>query len=558
MSKNEVLEIINKIRGLVGPNEYISTFVFNYYLSRKLKSVSFKEIVDHFNDEIITTYLVESYESENNLVNEFQKLSDYSKSEFLEILIILSENLGRYGSELFTPLSLTGLGLSILDLNKEDVFLDYGSGIGSTLLTATDHTMNVTGLEINNQSYAISKVLLDLFSVSNENIVNADAFKYMINKHKANKVFMNMPLSMRIPGPELQKSIDDKFNNPIYKNIIKPIDVTWLLALDVLENTEFEKFVMYVSGAPLYSDAHLDIRKQIVNQQYIESVVALPSNILPYTGIPVYLVVFSKNNKSIRFVDGTKLYRESKYRNILDKNHIDTILEATKINTEISKTKMIEELKEEEYALDPIRYTAPKFPFENSIHLKEVMVSINRGATINKKELEKLTSEVPTNYQYLMLNDFQDGILADKLTYLKDIDSEMEKYLVKNNSIIISRISPFKIGTVDKLKTNILGNGNLFIIEIDEKKINKDFLTAYLQSKIGLSELEKYAKGSVMKTISIRDLEKIKIPDLSIENQKEIAAKFNLLNAEFKAIKKRTKEITKERLNLFEGGIWCS
>ena len=87
MSKNEVLEIINKIRGLVGPNEYISTFVFNYYLSRKLKSVSFKEIVDHFNDEIITTYLVESYESENNLVNEFQKLSDYSKSEFLEILI---------------------------------------------------------------------------------------------------------------------------------------------------------------------------------------------------------------------------------------------------------------------------------------------------------------------------------------------------------------------------------------------------------------------------------------------------------------------------------------
>ena len=58
-----------------------------------------------------------------------------------------------------------------------------------------------------------------------------------------------------------------------------------------------------------------------------------------------------------------------------------------------------------------------------------------------------------------------------------------------------------------------------------------------------------------MKTISIRDLERIKIPKISMEKQIEIGNQFVLLNSEFKAIKKRTYEIIEERLNMFEGGI---
>ena len=197
----------------------------------------------------------------------------------------------------------------------------------------------------------------------------------------------------------------------------------------------------------------------------------------------------------------------------------------------------------------------PEFPFEESVILKNVVKSINRGHTISKKDLDEMTSVQPTNYQYLMLQNFQDGILDENLPYLKDLDETYERYLLKDNSIIISRLSPFKIGSVDKLKTKVLANGNLFFLEINEDKINKDFLTAYLQSRIGLKEIEKYAKGSTMKTISIRDLEKVKIPKISMEKQIEIGENFVLLNSEFKAIKKRAEEIAKERLNIFEGGI---
>ncbi len=187
--------------------------------------------------------------------------------------------------------------------------------------------------------------------------------------------------------------------------------------------------------------------------------------------------------------------------------------------------------------------------------MKDVVKSINRGHTISKKDLEEMTSVQPTDYQYLMLQNFQDGILDGNLPYLKNLNESYERYFLKDNSVIISRLSPFKIGSVGKLKTNVLVNGNLFFLEIDENKINKDFLTAYLQSRIGLREIEKYVKGSTMKTISIRDLERIKIPKISMEKQIEIGNQFVLLNSEFKAIKKRTDEIIEERLNMFEGGI---
>ena len=187
--------------------------------------------------------------------------------------------------------------------------------------------------------------------------------------------------------------------------------------------------------------------------------------------------------------------------------------------------------------------------------LKEVVKSINRGYNIRKEELDRMTSVQPTNYQYLMLQNFQDGILDENLPYLESLDETYENYLLKDNSIIISRLSPFKIGSVDKLKTKVLANGNLFFLEVDEDKIDKDFLTAYLQSRVGLREIEKYVKGSTMKTINMRDLEKVKIPKISIEKQIEIGEKFVLLNSEFKVIKKRAEEIAKERLDIFEGGI---
>lgn len=555
MRKKNVYEVMDNLRGRVSSEEYIYIFIVNYYLSRRLKTNSLDEILERFEDENIKYTIRSIYEGNNNYLEQFNSIKDFNIDEIIEIIGLLSESIGRRGGgEHTTVKSVIDLSLELLSLEKEDVLLDVGSGIGTTLLEASK-TSSISGIEINPDNYMLSCLLLDLFNIPIEKMMHKDVFTYDLSEFNANKVFMNMPMGLKMSGKKLEDVLKLKFDRSVFKNHIKSIDSSWVFALDIIENTEYEKFVMLMNGNPLYSDIHQDVRKILIDKGKVEAVIALPSNLLAYTAIPIYLVVFSHNNESIKFVDATNLYSDNKYRHTIEKKHIEKIISALREDSNISKTVEDKKLEEEDFTLDPLRYTMPEFPFEESIELKDVVKSINRGHTISKKDLEEMTSVQPTNYQYLMLQNFQDGILDGNLPYLKDLDETYERYLLKDNSIIISRLSPFKIGSVDKLKTKVLANGNLFFLEINEDKINKDFLTAYLQSRIGLREIEKYVKGSTMKTISIRDLEKVKIPKISMEKQIEIGNQFVLLNSEFKAIKKRAEEIAKERLNIFEGGI---
>ena len=122
--------------------------------------------------------------------------------------------------------------------------------------------------------------------------------------------------------------------------------------MDIIENTEYEKFVMLINGNPLYSDIHQDVRKIIVDKGKIETVIALPGNLVAYTAIPMYLVVFSHDNENIKFVNATNLCSYSKYRNILEEKHIEEILNALKEDSEISKTVGVKKLEEEDFTLD--------------------------------------------------------------------------------------------------------------------------------------------------------------------------------------------------------------
>ncbi len=555
MTSKYVCEALNILREKVSVGNYINEFVINYYLSRKLGKSTIEQILDRFDDENIKFSLRTVYEEDQSSIAEFKNLPDFTVDEIIEIITELPEHFGwRSKATNATAKSIVDLALAFLDLKKEDKLLDVGSGIGTTLLEASK-VSNICGIEINSENYVISCVLLDLFNVPLKNMWNEDAFIYDLGKFNANKVFMNMPLGLKISEKKLEYIIKLKFDKSVYKNHIKSIDSSWIFALDVIENTKYERFAMLINGNPLYSDIHQDIRKILVDKGKVEAVIALPGNLLPYTSMLIYLIVFGHNNRCIKFIDATNLYSETKYRNIIDKKNIDKIIKAFAIDSDISKTVDPKRLEEEDFTLDPLRYTVPDFPFQESVMLKDVVKSINRGHTISKSDLSQMTSVMPTNYQYLMLQNFQDGILDGNLPYLTKLDETYEKYLLKDNSIIISRLSPFKIGSVDKLKTKVLANGNLFFLEIDENKINKDFLTAYLQSRVGLKEIEKYVKGSTMKTINIRDLEKVKIPRISTEKQIEIGEKFVLLNSEFKVIKKRAEEISKERLEMFDGGI---
>ena len=269
MPKNKIYNLFEKLRSRVNTNEMLSKITVNYYLSRKLKEMSITEIKEIYSDEVVSSFLTEVYEDPNNIIKDLNDIEDIPLDEFIEIISIVSESLGKMSGEFTTPITIMQLVLKILSIKEDDIFLDYGSGTGSTLLSASKYTSNISGVEINPESYMISRILLDLYDLPSDNIINKDVNEVNINATKSNKIFINMPLSMRMPKEQLQNVVERKFKNDLLKNILNARDITWLYPLDVLENTNFEKSVMLINGGPLYSDINLDVRKYLVNN-YIE------------------------------------------------------------------------------------------------------------------------------------------------------------------------------------------------------------------------------------------------------------------------------------------------
>jgi type I restriction enzyme M protein len=295
------------------------------------------------------------------------------------------------------------------------------------------------------------------------------------------------------------------------------------------------------------------LREDLINEGIIEGVIQLPERLLSGIGISVALLILSENNERIRFVDASNIYTRGRRQNTLEKEDINKIINAYYKDTEISRWVTTEEISKQEYILEPERYFDSKLKFENGLLLAELCISIKRGTMIKATELDEMINTNPTQYHYLMLQNINEGIIDSKLPYLKKIDDKLKKYCINDKNLIISKTSPFKIATVNvKEGEQILANGNLYILDLDETKINPVFVEAFLQSKAGKKQLYKFAKGSAVKSISIRDLTTIRIPDLSKEEQNTIAEEYSRLLDQQKKIRQQVEIIRDRKNNIFE------
>ena len=182
-----------------------------------------------------------------------------------------------------------------------------------------------------------------------------------------------------------------------------------------------------------------------------------------------------------------------------------------------------------------------------------VIKNITRGAQIKASVLDEIVSDEPTNMQYLMLANLQDGIISDELPYLKGIDSKYEKYCIKNGSLVISKnASPVKMAIVSVQEGNkILANGNLYVIELDKDKINPYFLKAYLESESGKAALSRVAVGATLLNLPVEGLKKVIIPLPDLESQKKIADQYYAKLSEIKELKYKLEKATEELEHIY-------
>ena len=427
-----------------------------------------------------------------------------------------------------TPNYISQLAIKLLDIKNTDKVADFCTGRASFIRESFLTVPNATyfGYDTNSYCKSVAAMRAELLG-DNITIVNQDVISLDFESHSYDKIFANYPFGVKIPYGENSTSL--RYINRCLSMSNKIFSLDWLANIAIINSLdENGKGFALTTAGTLFRLNERDLRKHFVDNGYINTIIALPAGMFEYTKIPTVAIIISHKNENIRFVDARQVCTKGRRFNTFSNTDIETIIKLCYNDSEQSKLVSKAEIIENDYNLDASRYFDTKVPISNGVTFETVIKKITRGAQLKAAQLDELASGTPTNYQYLMLSDIQNGQIRDGLSYITSIEDNLKKYCIKNNSLILSKNgSPIKtaIATVNE-GTSVLATGNLYVVELDEKKINPYFLKAFLDSDIGTTALKAVSVGSVIPNIPIEALKNMIIPLPTMDVQNNIAGKY--------------------------------
>lgn len=433
---------------------------------------------------------------------------------------------------LATPDSVIKLAQAILQCSPGERIADIGCGTAAFMASAAlaEPRAKYFGYEINAESFVIAKMRAELLDADIQ-IYLQDAFALpavMGQAEKFDKIFSNYPFGLKprdLGGdaevylkklkeqcPEISRASSDWVFN--------------LLLCDLVQDEG--KAIGIMASGSAWNHMDMPIRRYFVERGLIECVIALPSRLFTTTNIPTSLIVLSHGNRSVRLIDAENICQQGRRQNEFSAEDIQIIAAAQTLDSLYSRVIGLEELRENEYNLSLSCYSDDGIEWENGVLFEEIIKSITRGAPCTASQLDEMVSDQVTDLQYLMLSNIQEGVIEENLPYLAAMDPKYEKYCLKNNSLLISKNGyPYKIAVARvKEGQRILANGNLYIIEIDEKKADPYYLKAFFESKQGMAALKKISVGTTIANIGVDKLKKLVIPLPSMEKQEQIAQNY--------------------------------
>jgi len=148
-------------------------------------------------------------------------------------------------------------------------------------------------------------------------------------------------------------------------------------------------------GVLFRGGAEENIRKKLLKDGNIDTVIGLPANLFFSTGIPVCILVLKKCKKSddVLFINASDYYDKGKRQNVLLPEHIDKIVETYQYRKEddkkYSRCVSIKEIEKNDYNLNISRYVSTAVA-EEIIDIKEVKNNLD--------EIEKQISKAKINH----------------------------------------------------------------------------------------------------------------------------------------------------------------
>lgn len=287
-------------------------------------------------------------------------------------------NAGKSGGEFFTPQNVSKLiaQLALHGQKTVNKIYDPAAGSGSLLLQAKkqfdDHIIEdgFFGQEINHTTYNLARMNMflhninyDKFDIALGNTLLDPQFQ---NDKPFDAIVSNPPYSIRWIGDEDPTLINDERFAPA--GILAPkskADFAFILhALSYL-STRGRAAIVTFPGIFYRGGAEQKIRKYLVDNNYVETVIALAPNLFYGTSIAVNILVLSKHksDNKTQFIDASGLFKKETNNNVLTDEHIAEIIKLFSEKTDVphlAQSVENQKIAENEYNLAVSSYVEQK------------------------------------------------------------------------------------------------------------------------------------------------------------------------------------------------------
>lgn len=335
-----------------------------------------------------------------------------------------AEGAGKKGGEFFTPPEVVQLMVEIAKPQPHDRVLDPTAGSGGFLIRSAryvrEHAMGKTdlkngaadthlalyGQEINGSTWGICKLNMLLHGHGGAVIKRGDSIRepLLVDEQggliQADLVLANPPFSLKKWGHEAWES--DAHGRNVYGTPPKTKG-DWAFIQHMLAHCDDEGRVLTVipHGVLFRGATEGKIRRKILENDLVEAVLGLGSNIFYGTSIPAAILVLNKDKTKDRegkvlFINAAETYREGRAQNYLDREHIERIRDAYAAYQDeelFARVVSLDEIKENDWNLNITRYVDATPPPE-PIDVKQALAEL--------RELERKRDEAEVRMNELL------------------------------------------------------------------------------------------------------------------------------------------------------------
>ncbi|MEZ5592359.1 MAG: type I restriction-modification system subunit M [Gammaproteobacteria bacterium] len=301
---------------------------------------------------------------------------------------------GKKAGEFYTPSEVSELIAELVAPQPGEQNCDPACGSGSLLIRCGEQVkkqgskdFSLFGQEITGETRALAKMNMFLHGMDNARIEWGDTIRSPLliendSLMKFEVVVANPPFSLDKWGHD--EAANDPFGR-FHRGLPPKSKGDYAFISHMIETITADSGrvgVVVPHGVLFRGAGEGKIRQQLIEENLLDTVIGLPSNLFYGTGIPAAVLLFKRNKPDTRvlFIDASRDYQDGKNQNKLRRQDLDKIISTCTARQSVEKyayLATLDEIRENDFNLNIPRYV-DTFEEEEDIDIQAVQADIDR------------------------------------------------------------------------------------------------------------------------------------------------------------------------------------